>query len=431
MDSTSDDRRVRRGEWPALLLSLAYFFCVLTAYYVLRPVREQFTAIGGSEGLPALYAATFAATLVLSPLFAGLVSRYRRRIMVPVTYGIAIACLLALMPLFASSGLLNSQVLGIVFYVWLSVFNLFVVSVFWIFMSDIWEPPQAARLFPVIAFAGTAGAIAGPFITRSLVEITGIAPLLAVSAGLLGIATLCSIVLGRWARDPLRSPEQAGDAPLGGGMLDGLRQVFANPFMRSMAILLLLADGMGTVNYALLADYARATLSFQPEAKTAFYANVDLASNTLTILLQLGVMWWLLPLIGGGRVLVIWAVFGVAALLLVALSADPYTPLLHGLPAVALASIVTRGIAYGMAEPARHSLFTRVPRNERYKGQNAVDTAVWRFGDMAVALLMNGVKAVGVGVAGVAAMGATAAGLAALTGWRLSRRECPVPPATA
>jgi AAA family ATP:ADP antiporter len=413
-----EQARVHRGEWPALLLSCVYFFCVLTAYYVIRPVREQLSAAVGSTQLPWFYAATFVVTLALTPLFAALVSRWRRRVMVPVVYGAFVACLLGFMPFFANPGLLSPRARGVVFFVWVSVFNLFVVSVFWIFMSDIWLPTQARRLVPLIGFAGTAGALAGPAITHTLVGIVGIAPLLGVSAGLLALAALCSIVLGRHARE--RQPATSDDAPLGGGMLDGLRQVLANPFMRSMAMLLVLADGIGTINYALLADYSHATFATDT-ARTAFAASVDFASNVLTMLLQVGIAWWLMPIIGAGRVLILWAAIAMAALALVVLSSDAYAPMVGAMPAVAIAAIVSRALGYGMAEPARHALFTQVARAERYKGQNAVDTAVWRFGDVLVALTMNAMKALGAGVGTVAMIGVAAAGGAAGIGWRLSR----------
>jgi AAA family ATP:ADP antiporter len=419
----SEQARVHRGEWPALLLSCVYFFCVLTAYYVIRPVREQLSAAVGSTQLPWFYAATFLVTLALTPLFAALVSRWRRRVMVPVVYGVFVACLLGFMPFFAQPSLLSARALGVVFFVWVSVFNLFVVSVFWIFMSDIWIATQARRLFPLIGFAGTAGALAGPAITHTLVGMVGIAPLLGVSAGLLALATLCSIVLGRHARE--RQPSTADDAPLGGGMLDGLKQVLANPFMRSMAMLLVLADGIGTINYALLADYSHATFATDT-ARTAFAAGVDFASNVLTMLLQVGIAWWLMPIIGAGRVLILWAGIAMAALALVVFAPDAYAPLVGTMPAVAIAAIVSRALGYGMAEPARHALFTQVARTERYKGQNAVDTAVWRFGDVLVALTMNAMKALGAGVGTVAMIGVAAAGGAAGIGWRLSRATAQV-----
>jgi len=422
-------RRVHGGEWHAVLLSFAYFFCVLAAYYMIRPVREQLSAAVGSTQLPWFYAATLVTMLALAPVFGTLVSRYPRRIVVPVVYLFFIACLLGFVPLFAIQGLLDPRVLGTVFFVWVSVFNLFVVSVFWSFMADIWDEAQSRRLFPIIAVAGTAGAVAGPILTRTLVGVIGIAPLLLVSASLLGIAVACVVLLGRWARVHGKRRHEAGhEAAVGGGMWDGLKQIFASPFMRGMAILLLLADGIGTVNYALVADYSGAAFN-DAVSRTRFAANVDLAANVLTAITQITLTRWLLPRSGPGPVIAIWALVSTVALLMVVLVADPHAALVATMPAVAIALIVSRGLAYGMAEPARHSLFTRVPRSIRYKGQNVVDTAVWRFGDLTIALGMNGLRALGVVTAGFAGLSAVAAISAAVIGWRLSKHvQSPLPP---
>jgi len=423
--------RVHSGEWHAVVLSFAYFFCVLAAYYMLRPVREQLSAAVGSTQLPWFYGATFVVMLALAPVFGALVSRYPRRVVVPGIYLFAIACLFGFVPLFATEGLLSARALGIVFFVWVSVFNLFAVSVFWVFMTDIWDEAQSRRLFPIIAVAGTAGAVTGPLLTRTLVEVFGVAPLLVVSAALLGVAVVCVVLLGRWARQHSTRRHDAGhEAAVGGSMWDGLKQVFANPFMRGMAVLLLLADGIGTVCYALVADYSNATFT-DAVARTRFAANVDLAANLLTVVAQLTLTRWLLPRKGPGAVLLVWALAGAAVLLMVVLADDPHAPLIGAMPAVAIALIVSRGLAYGMAEPARHSLFAQVPRSLRYKGQNTVDTAVWRFGDLSISLAMNALRAVGVVTAGFAGLSALAAVAAAALGWRLSKQvEGTAAPAT-
>ena len=139
------------------------------------------------------------------------------------------------------------------------------------------------------------------------------------------------------------------------------------------------------------------------------------------MLLQVGVTWWLMPMIGAGRALIVWAAIAMASLALVVFAPDPYAPMVGTMPAVALAAIISRALAYGLAEPSRHALFTQVARSERYKGQNAVDTAVWRFGDLLVALTMNGMKTLGASVGGIASIGVAAAAAAAAIGWRLSR----------
>jgi AAA family ATP:ADP antiporter len=191
--------------------------------------------------------------------------------------------------------------------------------------------------------------------------------------------------------------------------------------MRGMAILLLLADGIGTVNYALVTDYSGATFA-DAVARTRFAANVDLAGNLLTMATQLFVTRWLLPRSGPALVILVWALASILVLMVVVFSPDPHAPLLAGMPAVAIALIVSRGLAYGMAEPARHSLYTRVPRSVRYKGQNAVDTAVWRFGDVTIASGMNGLRTLGMTTGGFASLSAVAAVAAAAIGWRLARR---------
>lgn len=429
----STEGRVHSGELHAVLLSFVYFFCVLAAYYVIRPVREQLSAAVGSTQLPWFYGATFIATLVLTPVFAAMASRWPRRVLVPVVYVFFIACLLAFIPAFTHVGLLSPRALGMVFFVWVSVFNLIVVSVFWIFMSDIWSLDQSKRLFPIIAVAGTLGALAGPALTRSLVDVIGVAPLLVVSASLLGIATVCVVLLGRWARvHGARRHEAGHEDAVGGGMWDGLKQIFADPFIRGMAVLLLLADGIGTVNYALMIDYSGATFA-DAAARTRFHADVDLVANLLTVIVQVGLTRWLLPRRGPGVLIMLWALVSIAVLLVVVFSPDPHAPLftlpllLGPVAPTVLALIVSRGLAYGMAEPARHSLYTRVPRNVRYKGQDAVDTAVWRFGDVAIATGMNGLKSLGMTIGGFAGLSALAAFLAAGVGWKLWRRVEAVP----
>lgn len=415
-------RQIHVGEGRAVALSFVYFFCVLAAYYVMRPVREQLSAAVGSIQLPWFYGATFVATLLLTPVFALLVARYPRPVVVPVVHGFFIVCLLAFVPLFTSHGVLGPRALGALFFVWVSVFNLFVVSVFWSFMVDIWDEVQARRLFPIIALGGTAGAIAGPLLTRALVSVVGVAPLLVVSAALLGVAVVCVVVLGRWARSHGSRRFDAGqEAAVGGGMFDGLKQVFGNPFMRAMALLLLLGDGIGTINYALVADYSGATFA-DAVARTRFAANVDLSTNILQVVVQLTLTRWLLVRHGAAPAIALWAVVSAVMMLVVVLAGNPYAPVIGSMPWVALALIVSRGLAYGMLGPARESLFAYVPRSLRYKGKNAVDTAVWRFGDLVISLSMNLLRGGGMLVAGFAGIAAIAAATAGALGWRLSRR---------
>jgi AAA family ATP:ADP antiporter len=412
-------RRVQAGETGAVAVSFAYFFCVLTAYYMIRPVREQLSAAVGSTQLPVFYAATFVATLVLTPLFAALAVRVPRRVLVPAVYGVFIVCLLAFVPLFAEPGLLSAKTLGAVFYVWLSIFNLFVVSVFWSFMADVWSQAQARRVFALIAVGGTVGSIVGPVLAGTLVGRIGVAPLLAVSAALLGVALGCTAWLGRWARANAVTAAAAEGQAVHGTMFDGLRQVVIVPFVRNMALLMVLGDCIGTINYALVSDYS-GSVFHDAIARTQFAAQVDLATNMLVVLVQVTITRWLLIRGGAGPVIAIWSLVTTGMLLWVVGTSDPHAPVLAGLPAVAMALIVSRGLAYGMLGPARESLFTRVPREQRYLGKNAVDTAVWRAGDAATAWTMNLMRAAGASVPAFATLGAAAALTAGVLGWRLA-----------
>ena len=418
----SNARRVRSGEMTATILSSAYFFFILCAYYVIRPLREQLSAAVGSTQLPWFYGATFIATLALTPLFAYVVSRWPRRIVVPVTFAFFMACLLAFYPFFLKVDMLGPKTLGTVFFVWVSVFNLFIVSVFWSFMTDIWNNAQARRLFPIIGISGTLGAIAGPVLTRTLVPVIGVAPLLLVSVALLGGGLACVLMLGRWAKHAQPEQQHEAEQAMGGSMWEGLRQIFANPFMRTMAILMILGDMIGTIAYALVIDYSKATFGSDAVARTAFAADMDIATNVLQVVVQLTLTRFILARFGAPWVIAIWASAGVSVCLATAFSPDATTPVIGAMPWVALMLIVTRGLVYGMFSPAKESLFTKVPRSLRYKGKNATETAVWRAGDVISALVVNALNASKAGVAVFALIGGSAIAASGVITWRLARR---------
>ncbi|WP_242512346.1 NTP/NDP exchange transporter [Pseudolysobacter antarcticus] len=437
---------IRREEWPALALSFAYFFFVLGAYYVIRPVREQLGALNGSASLPLFYALTFVATLILTPVYGALVANYSRKRFIPLVYVFFILCLLAFIPLFEIQGQLNPRVLGAVFFVWVSVFNLFVVSVFWSFMADIFSVQQSHRLFGVIALGGTIGAVVGPLLAGALVGYIGIAWLLAVSAGMLLLALACIFGLIAWSRrHPVAGDIKRGEAVIGGSMIAGAQLVLGStfvwyawtapkqwlsslfgrsataqktapdartPFLRRMALLMLLGDCVGTVLFAMQFDVAKA---YYPDAvaRTQFFAHIDLATNALIVVLQATVARWLLMRYGPTPGLVIPALVKAVALLLVAALATPL--------AIALAMVFSRAGAYGMEQPARESLYTRVDRETRYKAKNFIDTAVWRFGDFGVVNVLSGLRLLGMGVPGFALLSALAASASAWLGWRLVR----------
>jgi AAA family ATP:ADP antiporter len=401
----------RADERTGLTFATLAFFFVMAGYYMIRPVRDQLGGAVGSQSLPLFYAVTFGVMMLLTPVFGWLVARFSRRRLLAWSYSFFIVCLLAFVPAFLAQERIGARLLGVVFYVWVSVFNLFVVSLFWSFMADIFESRQARRVFPLIALGGMGGALFGPLLTRYLVYVLGVAPLLAVSAATLAVALL--LLLGLSARD-----EQFGAGrtaqPIGGSLWAGVRELWSRPFLRYMAVLMLLGDGIGTLAYALMADYAKAHFADRV-ARTAFYNDLDLVTNLLGAVLQLSLTRWVLVRFGAGWGLVLPALVNVGLLLLVAVFGTGDLRIWGAaVPMLALVLVATRGFAYGMTKPAVDALYTRVPRETRYKGKNFVETAVWRFGDVLVTSGVSLLAWAGVGVGGLGLIGV---GVATASAW--------------
>ena len=402
-----------------MLLAFVYFFCVLAAYYLLRPVRDQFAAAVGSTNLWQFWVGTFVVTLAFVPLFGALVARYPREVFIPAVYLFFIACLIAFVPAFQMQDRIGARALGTVFYIWLSVFSLSVVSVFWSFMADLFDGVQSRRLFPVIAVGGTLGAIVGPIVAGVL----PIRTLLLVAIALLVVCVGCARMLSAWSRrhpNPQRSDEIA-HAAIGGGVWDGLEQIFRSPFLRRMMALLLLGDAIGTVAYMMTADAVKVHAATSDARKT-LYAHIDLAVNGLQLLLQVGVTRFLMTRFG-----VVAALIADGALKVVALVAT----IIVGAPMVIPMLVATRASSYGIGKPASDSLYARAERQTRYKGKNVIDTAGWRFGDVVVSLSMKGLTGLGVGVAGFALISTAAAALSGWFGWRAAHAPELVPEETA
>jgi len=412
----SSIRAVATDDGAKPLWSALAFFFVMTSYYIIRPVRDQLIGAVGSQSLPLFYGAVFVAMLLLTPLFGALVARFPRRRLLGWSYSFFIVSLLAFVPAFVAQDRIGARELGVVFFVWGSVFNLFVVSLFWSVMADIFSSGRARRVFSLIAMGGMAGAIFGPLVTKLLVQLIGVAPLLLVSALALGGAL--ALLLHVSAQHELARPGQRAGAAIGGSLWAGAKEVWTRPFLRYMALLMLFGDGIGTLAYALVADYAK--LHFAGAvARTAFYNDLDLATNTLGALLQLTLTRWLLIRRGAGWALVLPALVNVALLLMVAIGGHGAVVISgYAVSLLAIMMATTRGFAYGMTKPAVDALYTRVPRETRYKGKNFVETAVWRFGDLAVTSAVSGLRMLGVGVTGLALAGT---GVAVLATW-VSRR---------
>jgi len=360
---------VRPGEGPALAWSFAYFFALLAAWYVLRPVREEMGIQGGVERLPWAFTAVFLVMLAAVPIFSALVARVPRSRAIPAVYGFFLANLLGFWALLGGDG--APPWLAGTFFVWASVFNLFVVSVFWSYMADLWEPAQGKRLFGFISAGGSAGAVVGPALARLAVGAVGVRGLLLVAAGLLALAALCAARLGRWARHA-RTGAAASGAALGGGPLAAFAEVARSGYLRGLAGHMLLITVSGTVLY-LLQQRLVAGAFRTPAERTAFFASVDLAVNVGSLLVQALAAGRIFTALGPGFALLLHPALSVLGLLLVA--AFP------SLWLVVLLGGLRRVVHYGLERPAREVLFTVLPREEKYKAKSFIDTVLYRAGD--------------------------------------------------
>ncbi|GHD71086.1 MFS transporter [Luteimonas padinae] len=419
---------------PPLWWAMLYFFSLLCGYYVLRPVRdamgassdaaavfprglialgERFGVELGEFTLQLLFTATFIAMVVLQPLYGALVSRFPRRVFLPAVYLAFIACLFGFWWAFDSA--IPGR--GAAFFVWVAVFNLFAVTVFWSFMADVFDNANAKQLYGYIGAAGTVGALVGPAITRFLVEPVGVANLLLVSAGFLGICLLCIMKLRPWALARERSQGGGADGrAMGGSMLAGLRLVWQRPLLRALALLMFFGVGVGTLLYNEQARIVRAAFA-TAEERAAFYSMLDWAINGLTIAIQLLLTRFLLQRYGIAPLLLLPAfaiMLGFAAL-----SASPL-PML-----VAIVQIVTRASEFSLAKPARETLYTRVDREERYKAKAVIDTAVYRGGDLTFVWVHKALATLGSSMVFLAGLG-IALGMA-FGAWRVVRAERTLP----
>jgi len=378
----------RPGELRALVLAGAFHFLVLASYYVLRPIRDEIGAAGGLENLSWLFTATLAAMLLANVAFGAVATRLSRRRFIPLAYRFFIVTLLGFGLLLGTSPWVDRA-----FYVWVSVFNLFVVSVFWAFMADLFAPEQGKRLFGFIAVGGTLGAIAGGAVTAGLVGQVGSATLLLISAVLLEVAAQCvrhfpagSAVGG--AQASAAKPEW----PLGGTFWSGIAHVFRSPYLLGISAFMLLHSVTSTLVYFQQADVVGREFTSRV-ARTAFFAQLDIAVNVLTVLVQVFLTGRLLKWLGVGLTL--------ALLPLVSLAGFAAMALAPSLALLAAFQVARRAVNYAVSRPAREVLFTVLPREDKYKAKAFTDTFVYRAGDQVGAWSYPALRALGLGLAGV------------------------------
>lgn len=388
---------IRPGEGPALAWSWAYIFSILAAYYVLRPIRDQMGIAGGIENLPWLFTATLAGMLTLNIPFAWLVKRMPRARFVPLTYRFFALNILG----FAAALYLAPPEwdvwIGRVFFIWLSIFNLFVVSIFWATIVDVFSNEQGRRLFGFIAAGATLGAIAGSATTAGLAKNVPTWGLMLCAVVLLEAAVFSMRGLARLARQLHEVPEsgaggEARDAAIGGSIWSGITRTLASPYLLNISLFLLLFSITSTFLYFEQAGIAKR--SFPDRAsQTAFFASVDLAVNVLTLGVQLFLTGRIVGRLGVGATLAILPAFSILGF-----AALAWAPTIAVIVAF---QVLRRAGNFAIARPIREVLFTVVPREDRYKAKSFIDTVVYRLGDQAGAWSFTGIGALGLGAAGV------------------------------
>jgi len=405
---------VKPRELRALFLSFVYYFLILSSYYIIRPIRDDFGAAGGLENLPWMFTGTLVVMLVANALFSALVARYTRRRFIPVAYRFLMANLLIFFALLFFVSKPNQIWIGRAFFVWTSVFNLFVVSVFWAFMVDVFNSDQSKRLFGFISVGGTLGAIVGAAITASLVRKIGSINLLLISALLLELSAQCVRRFPAVLTDRDADGRSKDEIAVGGGIWAGIVHNFKSPYLLGISAYMLLYSITSTLLYFQQIGIAASAFTDRA-ARTAFFAKIDLAVNILTIVAQAFVTGRLLKWLGVGLTLAILPALSVIGFM--GLGVAPTLVLL------VLFLTLRRAGNYAFARPARETLFTVISREDKYKSKNFIDTVVYRVGDQIGAWTTPALGWLGLKMAGISLVAAPLAAVWLVVSLWLGKRQ--------
>jgi len=408
--------QINPQEITAFIWSFLYFFSLLCGYYIIRPVRDALGIAGGVENLQWLFTGTFIVMLAAIPLFGWVTSNYPRRKFVPYVYYFFIVNLLLFFVLLNLD--INQVYIARAFFIWASVFNLFVVSVFWSFMADIYSSEQAQRLFPVIATGGTSGAIIGPLLTASLVTHVGTSNLLLLSMGFLIIATLCIRKLGQWQEQAdisnTTEVKTERNETIGGGVFDGIKLVLSSPYLIAICLFMIFLTTLVTFLYFQQAEIIRDSFASREE-RTAVFAVIDFVVNSLTLILQIFVTGRLLKKLGTA-----WTLALIPVLLMFGFLALGLYP---SLAVIIVVQVIRRAGNYAIMRPAREVLYVVLNKNEKYKAKNFIDTVIYRGGDAVSAWAYAGLQAIGLGITAIAFIAIPMAGIWAMIALYLGKQH--------
>jgi ATP:ADP antiporter, AAA family len=407
---------VRPSEVRALFWAWLYIFSLLSAYYVLRPIRDQMGVAGGVNNLQWLFTGTLVGMLVLNLPFSYLVKTFARATFIAISYRFFIANII----LFAIALYLATPEqtvwIGRLFFIWTSVFNLFVVSMFWQMVVDVFTAEQGKRLFGFIAAGATLGAMAGSLFTVSTIEHLAPGYLLIGSAAMIETAVFCvrrlSVLATALSERP--QPKEDNETPVGGTLFAGFRDALASNYLLNVSLFLLLYAVTSTFLYFQQADVVSHSFSTRA-AQTQFFASLDLGINGLTLVVQLFLT---------GRILK-WFGVGITLSMLPAASVIGFgaVALLPSLASVVAFQLIRRAGNFAIARPTREILFTVLPREDRYKAKSFIDTAVYRFGDQIGAWSFALLSFLKLSMAETAIIAAATSAIWLANSWWLGRRQ--------
>lgn len=400
-------------ELKGLLWGTAYGFFIMFSYYILRAVRDEISSADRGN-LQILWTAVFLVMLLAVPLYSWIASKMSRGVFVPLANRFFIACLVGFWLCLAFLPETARPWIDRVFYVWTSVFALFVVTVFWGFMSDCFSNSQGKRLFAFIAMGSSVGAMLGSTVTATLAEVLPTFSLLLIACVPLEIASWCALVLDRRFATGDVHTEGEKSRPIEGNAWSGMKAVFASPYLMGIAAFIALMTFVSTMLYFQQANLVYEAFADRGE-RTAFYAKVDLVVNFLTIVFQVYLTARIVKWLGVGLTLAIVPVAMAGGFL--ALGLYPT------LAVLVVVQVIYRAGRYGLTKPAREMLWTVLGREEKYKAKPFLDAAVYRGGDLVSGWIYTGLAAIGLSVGAIALVAAPVAGIWALLAIRLGRRE--------
>jgi ATP:ADP antiporter, AAA family len=395
----------------AVIAAFGLFFFMWAGYFAVRPLRETIGTLIGRDATANLWMVTWAASLLIIPLYGVIVGHVRRSVFLPAMYGF-VAIVLALIGISLRGDVIN-PVAGKFFYVFISVVNLFLISIFWSFLLELFDRAQSKRLFGFVAAGGSAGALAGPLVSDLSVKAIGNSGLLFLGAALFVAAIVCQRILLRIWHTRAVGAERAEDRPIGGNMFAGVTLILRSPYLLGISLFVVM---ISVVNTFLYFEQLRLVELNYPEItdRTRVFARFDWIVQLLTVLSQIFLTGRIAQRFGVIALVTVVPLIMVGGFVAIAVSGT--------LAVLAVVVVLRRAMEYAFVRPGREMLWSPLDKESKYKAKSTVDVPVYRGADALSAQVNKALEAIGFGPAGLALLGAAVAALWAVVGWWLGRR---------